>query len=376
MENKIKNHPHLTAIKRTELSVPTRYLLKHNLLKGRILDFGCGFGYDVDVLKQRGFDIVGYDPNYRTDYPQGKFDTIICNYVLNVLEPYERAGVLMSVSNMLLPNGTAYFAVRRDLKEIGFRLHAIHKEYTYQCNVILPFKSLEKNSSYELYEYRHYNQMPRKYSVWCPFCNLSRRVEIICETASCVAFYDGYPVSPGHALIIPKRHVANYFDLTYREREAMNLMLQFVKQRIDEKYHPDGYNVGININEAAGQSVFHVHMHLIPRYKGDVEKPKGGVRGVIPSKQNYTIKDKGKDKNKERVRHKLKNRFKRWSKEEDGKLWNLAMKGTSMEELMAVFDRSHKSIFYRVKKLQENHPIDFETIQSIYKEAFERYNRK
>ena len=78
---------------------------------------------------------------------------------------------------------------------------------------------------------------------------MSRRVEIICETATCVAFYDGYPVSPGHALIIPKRHVASYFDLTNHERGAMNVMLQYVKQKVDERYHPDGYNIGINVNE-------------------------------------------------------------------------------------------------------------------------------
>ena len=118
-------------------------------------------------------------------------------------------------------------------------------------------------------------------------CTDGQSMEIICETATCVAFYDGYPVSPGHALIIPKRHVASYFELTNHEREAMNVMLQYVKQKIDERFHPDGYNVGININEAAGQSVFHCHMHLIPRYKGDVENPKGGVRGVIPKKQKY-----------------------------------------------------------------------------------------
>ena len=146
---------------------------------------------------------------------------------------------------------------------------------------------LDRNSSYELYQYNHFNKLPRQEGEKCPFCRLSRRVEVICETATCVAFYDGYPVSPGHALIIPKRHVASYFDLTNHEREAMNVMLQYVKQKVDERYHPDGYNIGINVNEAAGQSVFHVHMHLIPRYKGDVENPKGGVRGVIPSKQKY-----------------------------------------------------------------------------------------
>ena len=83
------------------------------------------------------------------------------------------------------------------------------------------------------------------------------------------------------------RKIEWLLDLTNHEREAMNVMLQYVKQKVDERYHPDGYNIGINVNEAAGQSVFHVHMHLIPRYKGDVPNPKGGVRGVIPSKQKY-----------------------------------------------------------------------------------------
>ena len=155
------NHPYLTAIKRTDLSVPTRYLLQHDLLKGRILDFGCGFGYDTDELKNRDFDIIGYDYYYRPNYPEGKFDTIICNYVLNVLEPYAQAEVLMNVTNLLSPNGTAFFAVRRDLTEEGFRLHAIHKQYTYQCNVKLPFQSLVRNSSYELYQYNHFNKLPR-----------------------------------------------------------------------------------------------------------------------------------------------------------------------------------------------------------------------
>ncbi len=88
-------------------------------------------------------------------------------------------------------------------------------------------------------------------------------------------------------LIIPKRHVASFFDLTKEEQQDMLLLADRVKSIIDEKFHPDGYNIGVNVGEAAGQSVFHVHMHLIPRYKGDVSNPRGGVRGVIPSKQNY-----------------------------------------------------------------------------------------
>ena len=176
---------------------------------------------------------------YRPDYPTGLFDTIICNYVLNVLEPYAQAEVMMNVSNLIKPTGTAYFAVRRDIEEEGFRLHAIHKQYTYQCNVKLPYKSLVSNSSYELYQYNHFNKLPRTEGETCPFCRLARRVEIICETATCVAFYDGYPVSPGHALIVPKRHVASYFDLTHHEREAMNVMLQYVRQKVDERFHTE-----------------------------------------------------------------------------------------------------------------------------------------
>ena len=112
MEPEKINHPYLTAIKRTSLSVPTRYLLQHNLLKGRILDFGCGYGFDTDELRRQGYDIVGYDYYYRPEYPDGKFDTILCNYVLNVLEPYAQAEVMMNVTNLLSPTGTAFFAVR------------------------------------------------------------------------------------------------------------------------------------------------------------------------------------------------------------------------------------------------------------------------
>lgn len=120
----------------------------------------------------------------------------------------------------------------------------------------------------------------------CIFCNISSE-RIIAESDLCFAIQDGFPVSQGHTLIVPKRHVANYFDLTEDEIIAMQKMLKEIKTNIDKKFRPDGYNIGINVNEAAGQTVFHVHMHLIPRYIGDVENPKGGVRGVIPDKQKY-----------------------------------------------------------------------------------------
>ena len=277
------NHPHLTATERKELSVPTLYLLQQGLLKGRILDYGCGFGFDADELKRRGYDIEGYDNYYRPDYPKGKFNIVICNFVLDVLDPRAQAEVMMEVSKLLTPDGTAFFAVSRDLDGEGFLLHPEREQYVYHCNVILPFQSLVRNDSFELYQYKHFNRLPRTEGSKCPFCKLNPYVEVICETATCVAFFDGNPASPGHTLIMPKRHVASYFDLTNRELEAMNLMLRFVKKKIDERYRPDGYNIGVNENSAAGQSIFHTHLHVIPRYKGDVENPRGGIRRVVPT---------------------------------------------------------------------------------------------
>lgn len=123
----------------------------------------------------------------------------------------------------------------------------------------------------------------------CPFCNVESEREIVASSSLSIAFFDGFPVSPGHVLIIPRRHVASFFELTLEERIDMLNLADDVKRIVDDKFHPDGYNIGVNIGEAAGQSIFHVHMHLIPRYSGDVPNPRGGVRGVIPTKQNYVV---------------------------------------------------------------------------------------
>ena len=119
----------------------------------------------------------------------------------------------------------------------------------------------------------------------CPFCNLER--EKMLESELSFVIYDGYPVNEGHALIIPKRHTTNYFDLSLEEQKDCIELLNRIKAIVQEKYNPAGFNVGININEAAGQTVPHVHIHLIPRYEGDVEEPRGGVRGVIPGRKKY-----------------------------------------------------------------------------------------
>jgi diadenosine tetraphosphate (Ap4A) HIT family hydrolase len=98
---------------------------------------------------------------------------------------------------------------------------------------------------------------------------------------------DSYPVSPGHALIIPFRHCANFFDLTPEEMTACMELLAEEQAAVDEEFNPDGYNVGVNVSAAGGQSIFHVHIHLIPRYTGDSSHPQGGVRQVIPEKADY-----------------------------------------------------------------------------------------
>ncbi|HEY0664776.1 MAG TPA: HIT family protein [Gallionella sp.] len=122
----------------------------------------------------------------------------------------------------------------------------------------------------------------------CLFCKDPRGVSIMHELA--YSARDTYPTSPGHTLVIPRRHVASFFDLTSEEVAACMGLLQEEKRRIDAEFHPDGYNVGVNVGPAAGQSIFHVHIHLIPRYRGDVENPQGGVRHVLPKKAHYTRK--------------------------------------------------------------------------------------
>jgi diadenosine tetraphosphate (Ap4A) HIT family hydrolase len=285
--NNQNQYNHLTAIERTTLSYPARIVLNQNKLIGKILDFGCGIGKDVELLKQKGHNIIGYDPFYFPEYPTGKFDTILCFYVLNVLLPEEQAEVLMNVSNLLKPNGKAYFAVRRDIQYEGFRIHKVHKKETYQCLIKLGYLSVFKNENCEIYEYEHYTTLNKGNADLSPFLVGEETRELIVETATVFSFYDKFPVSEGHALIVPKRLVSNYFDLTLKEQTACWIVANRVKTILQEKYNPGGFTVGININEAAGQTISHCHIHVIPRYKGDVENPRGGIRGVIPSKKEY-----------------------------------------------------------------------------------------
>jgi len=119
----------------------------------------------------------------------------------------------------------------------------------------------------------------------CIFCHPER--EILVESGRSLAFLDSYPVSRGHALVVPKRHVDTIWDLSESEFADCFLSVRRLKAILDARYTPDGYNVGANCGEAAGQSVWHAHIHVIPRFKGDVPNPRGGVRNVIPLKGAY-----------------------------------------------------------------------------------------
>ena len=282
--SKLKNQfSHLTAIERIKLSFPANFLLNKTLIQGNVLDFGCGLGNDVKLLQQKGLDITGYDPHYFPQYPNVKFDTIICLYVLNVLFPEEQANVLMEVSHLLKPGGKAYYAVRRDIEKEGFREHYLHKQPTYQCISKLPFKSIHLDEYCEIYEYTHYNYH-RESSSNCIFCNPHSHLTLLTESATAYAILDGYPLSEGHALIVPKRHIANYFELPFKEQSACWFMVNKVQEILNKEFQPDGFNVGMNINRDAGQKMMHANIHIIPRYQGDAVAAKGGMRNVIPKK--------------------------------------------------------------------------------------------
>lgn len=123
----------------------------------------------------------------------------------------------------------------------------------------------------------------------CPFCSLPSD-RILGENDKALWFRDGFPVSPGHILVVPKRHVASFFETTAEERVALLALLDLAKITVQESDAPDGFNIGINVGTAAGQTVPHLHIHLIPRYLGDQEDPRGGVRKIFPEKADYWSK--------------------------------------------------------------------------------------
>lgn len=120
----------------------------------------------------------------------------------------------------------------------------------------------------------------------CPFCSLPE-LRIVHANALAVVVRDAYPVAPGHSLVIPRRHARSFFELHPSEQAAMLSLLDQARAELAGEFAPDGYTFGINDGTAAGQTVPHVHLHLIPRHRGDVDDPRGGIRWVLPAKARY-----------------------------------------------------------------------------------------
>ena len=119
----------------------------------------------------------------------------------------------------------------------------------------------------------------------CPFCNIDH--EVLAGSDLCLAIYNKYPVNRGHVLVITRRHVGDYFDLEMDEVEDIWKLVNEVKSMLESTFNPQGFNVGFNVGAVAGQTVDHVHIHVITRYAGDMEDPTGGVRHVIPGRGKY-----------------------------------------------------------------------------------------
>lgn len=126
----------------------------------------------------------------------------------------------------------------------------------------------------------------RTHDRYCIFC-IPGPGDIILENQNGYARYDQHPVSAGHLLVIPKRHIGSLFEATPAELAGLWDLLEKAKQHLAERFSPDGYNIGVNDGAVAGQTIMHLHIHLIPRYAGDMDDPRGGVRGVIPGRQKY-----------------------------------------------------------------------------------------
>lgn len=127
----------------------------------------------------------------------------------------------------------------------------------------------------------------------CPLCGRIRDGEATHSNLRAAAIRDAFPISPGHTLVVSLRHVARFFDLDRDEQADVLDLVNLVCDALDGEFHPDGYNVGVNVGAAAGQTVPHVHVHIIPRYTGDVADPRGGIRWVLPARAAYWEQDDG-----------------------------------------------------------------------------------
>lgn len=120
----------------------------------------------------------------------------------------------------------------------------------------------------------------------CPFCELDAD-RVWLQNQFGIVLWDAFPITEGHALVVPRRHVASIYELSTEEQAALWTLVANARQRLNADLHPDGFNIGLNDGEAAGQTILHAHIHIIPRYSGDVADPRGGVRWIISEKARY-----------------------------------------------------------------------------------------
>lgn len=316
---------HLTVKDRQSPSLPLKVLLERNKIVGEVLDFGCGLGRDVKHLQEIGYNTTAYDPYYQPEYPLGKFDTIICFYVLNVLLPEEQTHVLMAISELLKPEGKAFFAVRRDIKKSGFRFNPKKRVESYQCNVRLPYESIFQTAHCEIYQYQHYTNLHDGDSSVSPWL-AGLRKNLITESATVFAISKSNKKgSADQFLVIPKRKVTDYFELTERQQQACWM----VANRIHKTLNKGKETRNLEIRVRKDDNYPHCAIELIPF-------PPSG-------KRTLTLEER---------RKKHPNAYAPWTEEKDNELEVLYCEGKTTKELTTIFGRNSGAIRSRIKKLQ------------------------
>ncbi len=196
--------------------------------------------------------------------------------VIRLLRTLEAA-----VGDERLPNHRIDEALRRGATLLSVKVH--HRKSDEKARALRVLKALH---GHELHYWGPWSFEDTSSATPCAFCTLPAE-RIMGENEFAVWILDAHPVSPGHSLIIPKRHVESIFETTPAEREAILSLLDQAREHVCQSHAPSGYNIGINEGSAAGQTVLHLNVHLIPRFKGDRGDPRGGVRWVIPDKADY-----------------------------------------------------------------------------------------
>lgn len=265
--NENNQHQLLSQYELDSLSQPMQWLLEKNLLKGRILVYGA-VSYEKNLLSRKGYNIDVCNRDYQPNHPAEQYDTIISIYLFNWLDNIEQNNVLLSVSRLLKHGGKAYFAVKH---HFGFKNICLNEQHQIEqtiANVTLPFKKVFNSYIFDIYKFQHFNITSGNRSQ-CPYC--SPQQQVILENEYSYAMLSDCPIAKGNALVIPKRHVASYFDLSVNEQIACQLTLNRLKKIIDEEYAPDGYSVNINMSAMVGQRVEHVGIELVAGYEKDGE---------------------------------------------------------------------------------------------------------